>query len=156
MLYGEDIYVDYRFYDKVQRPALFPFGYGLSYTTFELSDLRVNATSDKISVYVCVKNTGSRAGAEVVQVYVKPVAPSIMRPVKELKGFEKVYLEPDEQKEIQIELESKYSLSFWDESRDAWKVEKGDYKILVGNSSRCDDFLEASIAIEKTYWWTGL
>lgn len=155
VLYGEDIYVGYRFYDKVKRPALFPFGHGLSYTTFGLSDLSVSATNSTISVKVNVSNSGSRAGAEVVQVYIKAHAPSIHRPPKELAGFQKVFLEAGETKDVQVEMDKRYAISFWDEGRDAWIAEKGGYGVLVGTSSQ-GRFLEEKIEEGQTWWWTGL
>ncbi|KAL2055079.1 hypothetical protein ABVK25_004417 [Lepraria finkii] len=155
VLYGEDIYVGYRFYEKLKRPTLFPFGHGLSYTSFELSDLEVSATALKISVKLAVANTGSRAGAEVIQVYVNARSPSINRAVKELKGFKKVYLEAGEKSEVEIEVDKKYATSFWDEGRDAWIVEKGEYQVLAGTSSQ-GSFLEGSFEVEETWWWNGL
>lgn len=102
-----------------------------------------------------VRNTGSRAGAEVVQVYVAAENPSINRPVKELKGFSKVYLEAGEIKEVSVELELKYAASFWDETKDMWIVEKGRYNVLVGKSSQAR-FLEGDFEVNETWWWTGL
>ena len=155
VLYGEDIYVGYRFYEKLKRPTLFPFGHGLSYTSFKLSDLEVSATALAISVKLAVSNTGSRAGAEVIQVYVNARSPSINRAVKELKGFKKVCLEAGEKAEVEIEVDKKYATSFWDEGRDAWIVEKGEYQVLVGTSSQ-GSFLEGSFEVEETWWWNGL
>lgn len=156
VLYGEDVYVDYRFYDKVRRPALFPFGHGLSYTTFDYSDLKVSLTKSAIDVQLSVSNTGDREGAEIIQVYVSACRPSIGRPVKELQGFQKVWLEKGETKVFDIEVDKKLATSFWDEGRDQWIVEKGEYRVLVGNSSRCEKFLEESFEVEETYWWTEL
>ena len=156
VLYGEDVYVDYRFYDKIRRPALFPFGYGLSYTTFNFSELAVATHDSTIAATLSVSNTGSRTGAEVVQVYISACTPSIGRPPKELKGFKKVFLEQGEEKRVEIELDKKLATSFWDEGRDAWVAEKGRYRVLVGNSSQCETFLEASFEIEETFWWNGL
>lgn len=155
VLYGEDVYVGYRFYDKVKRPALFHFGHGLSYTTFDLSDLRLSATTSTVSVKVDVSNSGSRAGAEVVQVYIQAHTPSINRPLKELKGFKKVFLEAGETKEVQVDMDKKYTISFWDEGRDAWIAEKGEYGVLVGTSSQ-GRFLEERFEDGQTWWWTGL
>ncbi|KAK8233487.1 beta-glucosidase [Phyllosticta capitalensis] len=155
-LYGEDVYVGYRFYEKVQREVLFPFGWGLSYTTFEMSNLRVeDSTSGKLVVRVDVKNTGSQRGAQVVQVYVSQEAPSINRPVKELKGFSKVWLDPGEQKEVRVELDKKYATSFWDEGAEAWTSEADEYSILVGDSSVSTP-LRAGFGVAKTSWWKGL
>ncbi|KAL6719624.1 hypothetical protein ACLMJK_001545 [Lecanora helva] len=156
VLYGEDIYVDYRYYDMIDRPALFPFGHGLSYTTFGFSKLDIKVDESIVTVNLAVKNIGSRVGAEVVQVYVSACASSIRRPVKELKGFTKVWPEPGEEKTVEIELDKRLACSFWDEGRDAWIIEKGMYKVIVGNSSRSDKFLEASFEIKDTFWWNGL
>jgi beta-glucosidase len=157
VLYGEDVYVGYRFYEKTDTAVLFPFGYGLSYTTFQMSGLSVTGepASPQIFVYVEVQNTGPRAGAEVVQVYVSAKSPRIQRPTKELKGFQKVFLEPGETKSVRLVLERNYATSFWDESRHAWACEKGSYDVLVGNSSN-GLLLSKSFTIEKTTWWSGL
>ncbi|KAL9125262.1 MAG: hypothetical protein Q9217_005510 [Psora testacea] len=154
VLYGEDVYVGYRYYDTVGRPALFAFGHGLSYTTFAFSDLSVRK-SESISVAISIENTGKRSGAEVVQVYVSQEKPSIRRPIKELKGFKKVFLEPGQKKVVTVEMELKYAASFWDEDRVAWVMEAGKYAVLVGSSSR-GEFIEGSFDVEKTSWWSGL
>ena len=156
VLYGEDVYVDYRFYEKIRRPPLFPFGYGLSYTRFDLSKIAIDVRDPIIALTLSVSNTGTRAGAEVVQVYVSACAPSIGRPPKELKGFKKVFLEQGEEKRVEVELDTKLATSFWDEGRHSWVAEKGTYRVLVGNSSLCENFLEASFEIEETFWWNGL
>lgn len=155
-LYGEDVYVGYRYYEKIKRAPLFPFGHGLSYTSFKLSpDLQVLTTKSTVTVKLQVFNVGQRAGAEVVQVYVSARTPSINRPPKELKGFEKVFLARHGSKEVKIEIDKKYATSFWDEGRDAWVVEKGTYDILVGTSSQ-GNFRTGSFDIGETWWWTGL
>ena len=87
--------------------------------------------------------------------YMMAYAPSINRPPKELKGFKKVFLKAGETREVQIEIDKKYATSFWDEGRDAWIVEKGEYGVLVGNSSR-GRFLEAKFVEGRTWWWSGL
>lgn len=84
------------------------------------------------------------------------IAPSINRPVKELKGFKKVFLEKEEKKSVSIEMDSKYAFSFWDEGRGSWKMEKGQYKILIGDSSQCNHFLEKTFEVGQTSWWSGL
>lgn len=161
VLYGEDVYVGYRYYDTTDRPALFPFGHGLSYTTFRFSRIglselpSVTSHTRNIAVKLDVTNEGSRAGAEVVQIYVAQVSPSIKRPVKELKGFRKVFLQAGETKDVEITMEVKYAASFWDEERNAWAVEKGKYKILAGNSSRTQ-FQEEEFEVGETDWWNGL
>ena len=156
MLYGEDIYVGYRYYDSVCRPALFPFGHGLSYTTFEMSDLSISKGAESIDVRLTVKNTGSRDGSEVIQVYVSQESPSLRRPAKELKGFEKVRLRSGESNDqVCVKVNLRLAASFWDEERDAWIMEKGRFKVLVGNSSQ-GSFLEGGFEIEETSWWDGL
>lgn len=106
-------------------------------------------------VSVEVSNTGGRDGTETVQVYVAASQELINRPIKELKGFQKVFLEAGGKKTITITLEKKLATSYWDEGREAWSSPKGTYKVLVGNSSDAK-LLEASFEIEKARWWTGL
>jgi len=154
-LYGEDVYVGYRWYEMLDLPALFPFGHGLSYTTFEVADLKVEKTEKDLNVSVKVTNTGDIAGAEVVQVYVAQKNPSIRRPVKELKGFKKVFLEKGESKTVEVPIEVKYAASFWDEVRNAWIVEKDEYAVLVGTSSK-EVPLKETFKVEKTFWWNGI
>ena len=107
-LYQEGIYVGYRYYDKAKKEVRWPFGHGLSYTTFAYSDLRI--IGDVVTV--CVTNTGDRAGAEVVQLYIAPPAGGIHRPAKELKGFLKVFLEPGQTKTVGFQLEDR-SFALW-------------------------------------------
>lgn len=154
-LYGEDVYVGYRWYEMLDLPPLFPFGHGLSYTTFEVSDLSIEKTDQNLNVSVKISNTGNLAGAEVVQVYVAQKKPSIKRPVKELKGFKKVFLEKGESKTVQVHIEVKYATSFWDEVRTAWIMEKDDYAVLVGTTSG-DTPLRSQFTVEKTSWWNGI
>lgn len=159
VLYGEDIYIGYRYYEFAQREVLFPFGHGLSYTTFGFSDLSVAQEDGKLTVAVKVTNTGKVKGAEVVQVYVAPKQRSkVNRPVKELQGFSKVALAPGESKTVTVQLESKYAASYWDEERDQWCVEAGDYEVIVSDSSEVKDgkALRSSFSVAETYWWTGL
>ncbi|RCK67058.1 putative beta-glucosidase I [Candida viswanathii] len=155
VLYGEDIFVGYRFYEKMQREVAFPFGHGLSYTTFDFKDLKVNVAGEDVKVSVVVTNTGAVAGAEVVQAYVGKVESDVIRPVKELKGFAKVELKPKESKTVEIALPIKYSAAFFDEYADEWSVQSGEYKVLVGNSSD-NTPLTGSFVVEKDYFWTGL
>lgn len=136
--YKEGVYLGYRWVDKEKVKPLFAFGHGLSYTTFKLSNLRVSAKKmtrkDNITFTVTVQNTGKVAGAEVVQLYIHDDEASVDRPYKELKGFNKVYLQPGESKDIDITIDNE-ALSFYDESQSAWKSENGTFTALVGNSS---------------------
>ncbi|KAH6711685.1 beta-glucosidase precursor [Leptodontidium sp. MPI-SDFR-AT-0119] len=155
-LYGEDVYVGYRYYDKVGMPALFPFGHGLSYTTFNISSPQIkNQTKDTLSVSVAVKNTGSKPGSEVVQVYVAHSAPRINRPKRELKGFQKVFLAPGEERLVEVQLDLKGATSFWDEYNEEWCSQKGKYNVFVGNSS-AGKFEETEFELETENFWLGL
>lgn len=155
VLYGEDVYVGYRYYEKVDCRPLFPFGHGLSYSTFELRDL-ITTVDEAAEVSLEISNKGSVAGAEVVQVYVAPPSTSrIQRPVKELKAFRKVYLEAGESKEVSIQFDAVLSTSYWDEGRDKWCSEAGEYQILVGTSSASTP-LKATFTVQKTKYWKGL
>ncbi|KAK6203611.1 beta-glucosidase [Scheffersomyces amazonensis] len=155
VIYGEDVFVGYRYYDKVKRAPLFPFGYGLSYTTFELKNLVLSSTNDSINISVKVKNTGKVEGAEVVQVYIEPINPNIIRPVKELKDFGKVLLKPGESKTIKLTISIKEATSYWNGYKSKWQSDKGKYKVLVGNSS--DNLtLEDEFETDRTFSWIGL
>ena len=139
--YGEGLFIGYRGYDASHTDVAFPFGFGLSYTTFALSDLDV-AVSGSVAdgnlaaeVTVTVANTGPVAGAEVVQVYVRDVECSVTRPVRELKGFAKVGLEPGESGQVTISLDQR-AFSFWSELLGRWVVEAGEFAIEAGPHSR--------------------
>ena len=137
--YQEGCFVGYRYYDQHPEEVWYPFGHGLSYTEFEYSELCVTPTSSKVEkqeVEVCftVKNTGKRRGKEVIQVYVGQEKPMVLRPEKELKAFDKVDLEPGEEKRITISLAAD-SFSYYNPYLHAWHSESGYYKILVGASS---------------------
>ncbi|PVH85797.1 hypothetical protein DL98DRAFT_557627 [Cadophora sp. DSE1049] len=125
-LYGEGVYVGYRYYEISAVEVLFPFGFGLSYTSFAFTDLKVEAGDEELRVSLGVQNIGDVAGAEVVQLYISPQSPSIMRPKKELHGFTKVFLEPGASKDVEILARKKDATSFWDESRSMWKSEQAD------------------------------
>ncbi|KAK5116573.1 hypothetical protein LTR85_009198 [Meristemomyces frigidus] len=157
VLYGEDVYVGYRFFEEMEIAPLFPFGHGLSYTTFALSDLRVSQdpTSTQCDVRVRLHNSGDRAGAEVMQVYVAPVSPPLKRPVKELKDFAKRHLSAGEVAEVSVCLDLVRATSFWEEKEGKWCSHAGDYKIMVGTSS-AGRFLESTVAVRKTTYWSGL
>ncbi|PVH81577.1 glycoside hydrolase family 3 protein [Cadophora sp. DSE1049] len=155
-LYGEDVYVGYRYYDKVGMPALFPFGHGLSYTTFSISSPKVKSkTEDTLSVLTIVKNTGSIPGSEVVQIYVAHSSPRINRPKRELKGFKKVFLAPGEERGVELQLNLKAATSFWDEYNEEWCSQKGKYNVFVGNSS-AGKFEETQFELDKDTFWLGL
>ena len=136
--YKEGIYVGYRWTEKKNIKPTFAFGHGLSYTTFSISNLRSSAKEitrkGQITFTVSVKNTGTKRGAEVVQLYIKDLKSSVDRPVKELKGFKKVWLEPGEQKDVDITIDNS-ALSFYDETTSSWKSENGEFEALVGNAS---------------------
>lgn len=136
--YKEGIYVGYRWVDKEKTKPQFAFGHGLSYTTFKLSNARANAASmtrdGRITFTVNVKNTGKRAGAEVVQLYIHDVKASLDRPEKELKGFKKVWLQPGESKDVDITIDNS-ALSFYDEATQSWVSESGDFIALIGNAA---------------------
>ena len=136
--YKEDIFVGYRWTDKHNIKPLFPFGYGLSYTTFEVSNLRADkreiTADDKLTISVDVKNTGSVTGAEVVQLYISDSKSSQPRPVKELKGFKKVSLAPGETQQVDFTIDCS-ALSFYDEQTGEWTAEPGEFVAIVNNSS---------------------
>ncbi|MBC7248812.1 MAG: glycoside hydrolase family 3 C-terminal domain-containing protein [Anaerolineae bacterium] len=155
--YGEGIFVGYRYYDKKKIEPLFPFGYGLSYTTFAYHNLRLSASEidadEELQVSVEVENTGTRAGQEVVQLYVRDVAASLMRPEKELKGFAKVFLEPGETKTVTLTL-NRESLAYYDDLAQQWVAEAGEFEVLVGSSSR-DIHASARFTLKTTSRFGG-
>ncbi|KKY28298.1 putative beta-glucosidase [Phaeomoniella chlamydospora] len=159
-LYGEDVYIGYRFYEKTKQKVLFPFGHGLSYTTFSYSGLKLttNTTASSLHLTVRLTNTGSIPGRTTLQAYVSPLfTPAINRPVKELKGFTKSrVLQPGESQVLTIDLLQRYATSYWDERRNAWCEEKGTYRIVVADSSQSDRELEAEFEVWESSWWNGL
>ncbi len=150
--YREGVFVGYRYYDKKNMDVLFPFGYGLSYTTFEYSDLKLDKSSmldtDTLQVTVKIKNTGTVKGKEIVQLYVGMPASRTIRPTKELKGFEKVALEPGEEKTVSFSL-SKRAFAYYRTDIADWYVESGEYTIMAAKSSR-DIACTAAVQIEST------
>ena len=141
--YVESVYVGYRYYDTAGKKVLFPFGYGLSYTSFEYEGLSVTPQGKYgYEVRFTLRNTGNRAGAEVAQVYVAPQTKGAFRPAHELKGFEKVYLQPGEAREVCIAL-NRRSFALYDAQAADWVVEKGTYLIRVGAHSRDIRLLQA-------------
>jgi beta-glucosidase len=149
VVYGEGIFVGYRHYDFKDVAPLFPFGHGLSYTTFEYGELRAPTTAkvgQAIQVTLTVKNSGARAGKEVAQVYVRDVAASVARPPKELKGFHKLSLQLGETQTVTFTLDER-AFAFYDAHAHRWMVEPGEFEILVGSSSR-DVRARASITLQ--------
>lgn len=150
--YKEDIFVGYRYYDKKAMPVLFPFGYGLSYTTFAYSNLKISEgkikDTDTACVTATVTNTGNLTGKEVVQLYVGAKNSKVRRPVRELKGFQKVELLPGESREVSFIL-NKRSFAYYETTIHDWFVESGCYEVSVGASSR-DLQLQADIVVEGT------
>ena len=149
VVYGEGIFVGYRHYEYRAVEPLFPFGHGLSYTTFEYSEWtmpEVVKRGETVKMYVKVKNTGAVAGKEVVQLYVRDVQASVQRPVKELKGFVKVALQPGEEKTVALDLNER-ALAYYDPDQSAWVVEPGEFELLIGSSSR-DIRLKAKFTLQ--------
>lgn len=133
--YKESIYVGYRYYDKIKKEVLFPFGFGLSYTEFKYSKLKIEQIKNTLKVSFKIKNIGKVKGKEIAQVYVSQKEPIIFKPEKELKGFEKIELEPGEEQEVVIKLD-RSSFEYYNVKEKKWSVENGKYYILVGKSSR--------------------
>ena len=150
--YQEGLFVGYRYYDAKEMKPLFPFGFGLSYTHFEYTGIKVDkeaiTDTEAVKVMVTVKNIGDRVGKAVVQLYVRAVEPSVMRPEKELKEFAKVELVPGEEKEVCFSL-SKRAFAYYNVEIKDWHVETGDFEILVG-SSVADLPLRASVKVNST------
>lgn len=150
--YREGLFVGYRYYDKKQLRPLFPFGYGLSYTSFAYSSMLVDkkelTDADTLKVEVTVTNTGDRAGQEIVQLYVHDVESCVIRPLKELKGFNKVALASGEAKKVAFELD-KRSFAYYDVGMGDWVVETGEYEIMVGRSSQ-DIALSEVVKVHST------
>ena len=137
--YTEGIYVGYRGFDKGTVEPLFPFGYGLSYTKFDYSGLKISpakvAAGKQVDVTMRVRNSGSRAGAEIVQLYVHDVKSTVDRPLKELKGFQRVTLKPGEARNVSFTLD-KSAMSFFSTAKDEWVAEPGAFEVWIGASSR--------------------
>ncbi len=149
--YSEGIFVGYRYYDKKKMKVMFPFGHGLSYTQFEYANLTLSKSeigaSDTLKVTVDVTNVGTRAGKEVVQLYVADKESTAIRPVKELKGFEKVFLKPNETKTVTFELDWRV-FAYYEPKIGDWYVESGEFDILIGKSS-ADIVLTATVEYES-------
>jgi beta-glucosidase len=150
--YGEGIFIGYRYYDARKLAPLFPFGFGLSYTTFAYSNLRVMPTlindTQSVQIQITVKNSGPVAGKEIVQLYLREQEPRVVRPEKELKAFAKVALQPGEEKTLSFELGER-DFSYYDVMRKEWVVNSGKFEILVGASSQ-ELRLRQTIQVHKT------
>jgi len=146
--YRESVYVGYRYYEAARKPVLFPFGFGLSYTTFEYSGFELSSErmseGEDLSIRVTVKNSGAVAGAEIVQLYVRDVESTLFRPEKELKGFEKVALPPGEARQVEFHLDRR-AFACYNPSLADWHVESGAFEILLGASS-------ADVRFRATVW----
>lgn len=159
--YGEGVFIGYRYYEKIQTEPEFYFGHGLSYTRFEYSDLVIPAefapsADHQMEISVQVQNTGSVAGAEVVQIYVSDPESKLQRPEKELKAYSKVYLEPGEKKSVRLSLD-KYALSYWSQEHNKWLAEAGQFEVLVARSANPkDEVLRAEFSLPGTFQWSGL
>ncbi|MDX1523148.1 MAG: fibronectin type III-like domain-contianing protein, partial [Anaerolineae bacterium] len=155
--YGEGIFVGYRYYEKKKIEPLFPFGFGLSYTSFGYANLQLStdtlAPDESLTVSVEVTNTGERVGQEVVQLYVRDVAATLSRPPKELKGFAKVDLKPGETTTVSLTLD-RQSLAYWDDAKQAWVAEAGVFAVLVGSSSQ-DIRAQAEFRLTETAVFGG-
>ena len=150
--YGEGIFIGYRYYEKKRVEPLFPFGFGLSYTSFGYNNLRLSTNTitpdEGVTVSIDITNTGQRAGQEVVQVYVHDIAASVLRPIKELKGFVKVALDPGETKTVSLTLD-RTAFAYWDDGQHAWLAEAGEFELLVGSSSQ-DIRAKATLQVTET------
>jgi len=163
VLFGDDIYAGYRWYDKLDRTPLWSFGHGLSYTTFTLSIAKVfnNCAPSgrrRISASVRIENTGPVHGAEVVQLWVSAEHSSYQRPMRELHGFQKVHLAPGEVREVDVHVDE-YAMAVWDEGEDKWCVESGDYRLSAISSAGGLDPCsrdEVLFNVEEPYRWRGL
>ena len=152
--YQEGLKIGYRFYSTEAGSTRWNFGHGLSYTRFKFADLKVkrNATKGEdnmIELEVKVENTGNVAGAEVVQAYVEDLETSVWRPLKELKAFDKVFLQPREKKVVKLRMVEKYALSFWDEKSSHWVAEAGEFRFHVEN-------LVAPFSLKESFAWNGV
>ncbi len=149
-IYGEGLYVGYRHFDRAPEPPLFPFGYGLTYTRFAYSDVEAPdevSAGASVTVEFTLKNTGERPGQETAQLYVRPRGSSVDRPVKELKGFAKVALAPQESRRVTITL-SPRDFAYWCPAKNAWVAEPGSYDLLLG-ASAADIELQATVRLTE-------
>jgi beta-glucosidase len=151
--YGEGIFVGYRYYEKKKIEPLFPFGFGLSYTTFGYGEAQLSSDTlrpgESLTVSIPISNTGQRAGQEVVQLYVRDPQARLSRPPQELKGFAKVALEPGESSTVTFTLDQR-ALAYWDDAQHAWVAEAGEFEIAIGSSSRDIHALASFRLLETT------
>ncbi|CAH0057200.1 unnamed protein product [Clonostachys solani] len=163
MYYGEGVFIGHRYYEKLGNDPLFYFGTGLSYTTFEYSNLRVPEIVDlgddgeqTFKVAVDVTNTGDRDGYEIVQLYVSDVECDTIRPRKELKGFVKVWVPKGKKMKAEISLD-KYAVSYWDEEEEIWLAEKGSFKAIISRSANPkDEVLQREFELGRDLYWRGV
>jgi len=157
VVYGEGLYIGYRHYEHLSLAPLFPFGHGLSYTTFSygsptLSSIILPSTaSSSITVTIPITNTGRIDGAEVVQLYIHDPKSRLPRPEKELKGFEKVWLKGGETKDVSVQLD-RYSVGYWDDEVAEWVAEEGEFEVRIGASSQ-DIRQKISFSVNESFTW---
>ncbi|KAJ3501613.1 hypothetical protein NM208_g16901 [Fusarium decemcellulare] len=155
VLYGEGLYIGYRHYDHAKIEPLFPFGHGLSYTTFEYGRPEISTKTltpnGVISITLAISNIGSRAGAETVQLYIHDEKSRLPRPEKELVAFEKIFLQAEETRHITIDLD-KYAVGYYDETIPGWIAEEGTFKVLIGASS-ADIRQSTKFHVEESFTW---
>jgi beta-glucosidase len=157
--HAEGVFVGYRYYEKTRRAVQWPFGYGLSYAAFELEHLEVSFSGSglegQMQVSVDVRNTSGVDGSEVCQAYVRRVSESMVsKPLKELKGFAKVFVPAGEVRVAHVTIDVKYAASVWDEAADRWLMEEGDFELLVGTSSAVTS-LSWPFRVESSVHWRG-
>lgn len=160
IMYGEGLFIGYRYYEKLKRSPLFSFGYGLSYTSFSYHNFSVPAIFEPsedhvMQISVEVSNDGPYDGAEVVQVYICDLQCSVQRPFRELKAFTKLFLHRGERKECCISLD-KCAVSFWSEEHDQWRAEAGEFAVLIGRSADPkDEISRKTFLLERDFYWLG-
>ncbi|HBX69327.1 MAG TPA: glycosyl hydrolase, partial [Chloroflexi bacterium] len=149
--YGEGLFVGYRYYEYKDVPPLFPFGFGLSYTSFEYGEVSLSAAEfgpgETLTASLTLKNTGERAGQEVVQLYLRDVQSRLVRPLKELKSFAKVALQPGEREQISFEI-GEAALAYYDDAARQWLAEPGTFEIFIGGSSQ-------GLEVSARFEWRG-
>ncbi|KAH8896833.1 hypothetical protein GQ53DRAFT_639298 [Thozetella sp. PMI_491] len=162
VMYGEGVFLGYRYYEKLQNPPMFYFGHGLSYTTFEYSNIEVPKSfrflegAMSMDIAIDIRNIGARDGAEVVQVYIQDVECANDRPLKELKAFAKVRVKVGETVNTKITLD-KYALSYWSEEHEKWLAEQGSFRVILARSADPrDELISDTFTLEESFFWTGV